>query len=69
MSTVYPSKDVSEKMCTKWNDEYYSQNSMARTSLGPWKFYHGIVPATEGLIIPLGQEAYGNNLECLFDLV
>ena len=41
----------------------YSKISMARTSLGPWKFIRDMGSSSHwGLIMALGQEAYGDNL-------
>ena len=40
----------------------YSQTSMARTSLGPWKFVRDM----GGLIIAQGQKANENNLGMSF---
>ena len=42
----------------------YSRTSMARTSLGPWKFVRDTGSSSHrGLIIAQGQKANENNLE------
>ena len=45
----------------------YSQNSIARTSFGPWKFILDIGSSSHGgFIIAQGQEANGDNLGMYF---
>ena len=52
---------------TKYFHSKYSRISMARISLGPWKFFQDIGSSSHGeLIITPGQEAIGDNLGIFF---
>ena len=57
------SLDTTECMNREQRFALYSQNLMARTSLGPWKFVRGKDSLSHwGLIMGPGQEANGDHL-------
>ena len=52
------------------SDSIYSRTSMARTSLGPWKFVRDMGSSSHrGLIMAPIQEANSDNLGYLFDFL